>query len=279
MQRTTMTTSNVANLVESLPRADLYIDSLQPQSAVMAAGATILSGLGKAVSIPKGTGDLTATFVAEGSAISKNNLSVGTLSLSPKRVSSTASFALEALTQSDPSIDNLVRNELTRKIAKAIDDAALEGSGSGANPTGISNTSGINVLTTTGSSTMTRPEALTALAKLEDDNIDSSGSVLIMHPTNYAVIAATAVDSGSGRFVIDNGTILGRRVIQSTLCTAGTVYLGQFRECIVAQFGGVDLVIDTYSEARLAKGLITQHQMVDVGVRHAQAFCKITLTS
>ena len=226
MQRTTMTTSNVANLVESLPRGDLYIDSLQPQSAVMAAGATILSGLSKAITIPKGTGDLTAAFVAEGSAIAESNLSIGTLSLSPKRVSSTASFTLEALTQSDPSIDNLVRNELTRKIAKAIDDAALEGSGSGANPTGIANTSGINVLTTTGSSTMTRPEALTALAKLEDDNIDSSGSVLIMHPTNYAVIAATAVDSGSGRFVIDNGTILGRRVIQSTLCTAGTVYLG-----------------------------------------------------
>jgi hypothetical protein len=100
-----------------------------------------------------------------------------------------------------------------------------------------------------------------------------------MHPSNYAVIAATAVDSGSGRFVIDNGTILGCRVIQSTLCTAGTVYLGQFRECIVAQFGGFDLVIDTYSEAHLAKGLITQHQMVDVGVRHAQAFCKITLTA
>jgi hypothetical protein len=55
--------------------------------------------------------------------------------------------------------------------------------------------------------------------------------------------------------------------------------LGQYRECIVAQFGGVDLVVDNFSEARSAKVLITQHQMVDVGVRHAQAFCKITLTS
>ena len=83
----------------------------------------------------------------------------------------------------------------------------------------------------------------------------------------------------SGRFVIDNGTILGRRVIQSTLCTAGTVYLGQYRECMVAMFGGVDLVIDNYSEARSAKVLITQHQMVDVAIRHPVAFCKITLTA
>ena len=279
LTRTTMTTSNVANLVDALPRGDLFIDSLQPQSAVMAAGATVLSGLGKGFTIPKATGDLTASFVAEGSAISESNLTIGSLSLSPKRVSSTASFTLEALVQSDPSIDNLVRADLTRQIAQAIDDAALEGDGSGANPTGIASTSGINTLATTGSSTMTHAEALTALSKLEEDNVSSSDAVFICHPTNYATLASTVVDSGSGRFVIDNGTILGRRVIQSTLCTAGTVYLGQYRECMVAMFGGVDLVVDNFSEARSATVLITQHQMVDIGIRHPTAFCKITLTA
>ncbi len=279
MKRTTMSTSNVANLVGSLPRGDLYIDSLQPQSAVLAAGATLLSGLNKAITIPKGTGDLTASFVAEGSAIAESNLTIGSLSLSPKRVSSTASFTLEALVQSDPSIDQLVRSDLTRQIAQAVDDAALEGDGTGANPTGIGSTSGINTLSTTGSSTMTYAEALDALALLEADNVSSTGAAFICHPTDYATLASTVVDSGSGRFVIENDAILGRRVIQSTLCTAGTVYLGQFRECVVAQFGDVDLVIDNYSEARSAKVLITQHQMIDVGVRHPVAFAKITLTA
>ena len=48
---------------------------------------------------------------------------------------------------------------------------------------------------------------------------------------------------------------------------------------MVAMFGGVDLVVDNYSEARSATVLVTQHQMVDIGIRHAQAFCKITLTA
>ena len=109
--------------------------------------------------------------------------------------------------------------------------------------------------------------------------MSSTGAAFICHPTDYATLASTVVDSGSGRFVIENNAILGRRVIQSTLCTAGTVYLGQFRECVVAQFGGVDLVVDDYSEARSAKVLITQHQMIDVGVRHPVAFAKITLTA
>lgn len=237
----------------------------------MAASATLLNGLSKAITIPKGTGVLTASFVAEGSAIAESNLRIGSLSLSPKRVSLTASFTLEALVQSDPSIDQLVRSDLTRQIAQSVDSAALEGDGTGANPTGIGSTSGINTLTITGSSTMTYAEALDALALLEADNESSTGAAFICHPTDYATLAATVVDSGSGRFKIENHAILGRRVIQLTLCTAGSVYLGQFREYVVAQFGGVDLVIDNFSEARSATVLVMEHQMLDVGVRHAVA--------
>ena len=117
--RTTMSTSNVANLVESLPRGDMFIDRLQPASAVMDAGATMLSGLSKAISIPKETAELSASFVAEGSAITESNLTIGSITMTPRRISSTASFTLEALVQSNPQIDNLIRTSLTRQIAQA----------------------------------------------------------------------------------------------------------------------------------------------------------------
>ena len=277
--RTTMSTSNVANLVESLPRGDLYVDRLQPASAVMAAGATMLGGLTKAISIPKETAELSASFVSEGSAISESSLTFGSITMTPRRISSTASFTLEALVQSNPQIDNLIRTSLTRQIAQALDDAALAGDGVAPNPTGIVNTSGINTLTTTGGSTMTYSEALAALATLETDNVPSGNAVFVCNPADYATIAATAVDSGSGRFVIENGTILGRRVVQSTLATAGTVVLGDYSHCMIGMFGGTDVVIDNVTEARSAKVLITQHQMADVAIRHPVAFCAITLTA
>ena len=44
--------------------------------------------------------------------------------------------------------------------------------------------------------------------------------------------------------MIENGTILGRRAVQSTLATAGTVVLGDYSDCMIGMFGGVDLVID-----------------------------------
>lgn len=277
-ERATMTTSAVANLVGSMPRGDLFVDRLQPASAVMAAGATMLAGLDKAISIPKETAELAAAFVAEGSAATETSLTIGSINLSPKRVSGTASFTLETLIQSNPSVDVLIRSSLTRQLAQALDQAALSGNGTAPNPRGIVNTSGVNTLTSAAGGAISHAEALTALAALEADNVPSAGAVFLMHPTDFAKIAAKEVATGTGRFVIEDGAILGRRVIQSTLASAGTVVVGDFQHLMVGLFGGTDLVVDNYTEARKAQVIVTMHQMSDVAVRHAEAFCVVTLT-
>lgn len=278
-ERATMTTSGVANLVGSMPRGDLFVDRLQPASAVMAAGATMLPGLDKAITIPKETAELAAAFVAEGSAATETSLTIGSISLSPKRVSGTASFTLETLVQANPSVDVLIRSSLTRQLAQALDQAALSGNGTAPNPRGIVNTSGVNTLTAAAGGAISHAEALTALAALEADNVPSAGAVFLMHPTDFAKIAAKEVATNTGRFVIEDGAILGRRVIQSTLATAGKVVVGDFQHVVVGLFGGTDLVVDNYTEARKAQVIITMHQMSDVAVRHAEAFCVVTLTT
>lgn len=140
--RTTMTSSGLANLTESMPRGDLFVDALQPNSATMAAGATTLS-LSKAISVPKQTGSLTVSWTAEGSTVAESSLTIGTFGMSPKRLSATASFTLESLVKSDPSIDNLTRSDMARMLARGIDTAAIGGSGASGQPTGITNTSGV----------------------------------------------------------------------------------------------------------------------------------------
>jgi HK97 family phage major capsid protein len=277
-ERAAMTTSTVANLVGSMPRGDLFVDRLQPASAVMAAGATMLAGLDKAITVPKETAELAAAFVAEGSAATETSLTIGSISLSPKRVSGTASFTLETLIQSNPSVDVLIRSSLTRQLAQALDQAALSGNGTAPNPRGIVNTSGVNTLTAAAGGAISHAEALTALAALEADNVPSAGAVFLMHPTDFAKIAAKEVATNTGIFVIDDGAILGRRVIQSTLATAGKVVVGDFQHVVIGLFGGTDLVVDNYTEARKAQVIITMHQMSDVAVRHAEAFCVVTLT-
>lgn len=276
--RTTMTSSSLSNLTESMPRGDMFIDALQPNSAVMAAGATTLS-LTKAITVPKQTGSLTATWMTEGSAVTESNLTIGTLSMSPKRLSATASFTLESLVQSDPSIDNLTRSDMSSMLARGIDVAAISGSGASGQPTGITNTSGVSTLTTAATGYLSRTEALTALAALEEDDVDTSGAVFIMHPTDAAATATALVDAGSGQFVLENGQIVGKRVITSTLIPQGTALLGDFRQLLVANFGGIDLVVDPYSSAKQATVEITMHAMHDLAVRHATAFNVISISA
>ena len=74
-------------------------------------------------------------------------------------------------------------------------------------------------------------------------------------------------------------TILGRRVIQTTKATESNVYLGVWQHLLVAMFGGVDLIVDPYTNATSAKIAITSHMLADVNVRHAQAFNVISLTT
>lgn len=280
MQRATMVTSgDVSGAIGTQLRPDLMIDAYRPLSVVMAAGATMLSGLSSNVSIPKVNGDLSAAFVAENTDATESDLDIDTITMSPSRVSGTSSFSREVLYTAQPDIDNMVRRILGERIALAVDDAALEGSGTAPVPTGILNTTGVNTKATTGSSTMTHAESLDIIAAVQADNVDTTGAVWVAHPNDLATIGATVVDSGSGRFVYQDGQIGGYRVLTSTQVTNGKVYFGRFDDLLIGMWGGVDIIVDPYTNAKKAVIQITASQMVDINVRNAESFNVVTLTA
>jgi HK97 family phage major capsid protein len=279
-QRAVMTsTGDVSGAIGTQLLGGRYVDIPRQKSSVMEAGATTLTGLQSNVAIPKLSSDTSATFVAENSAISDDDLDVDQISMLPRLCAGTASFTRTVLETSNPRIDTLVRTGLELQIMNRIDSSALTGDGSGANPTGITATSGINTKATTGSSTMTHAEALEVIAAVAANNIDTAGGAWIVHPNDAAVIGATSKDSGSGTFVYENGSIGGKRVIESTHAPEGTAFFGVFEHLYIGFFGGLDLVIDPYSSARNGVIEITASQLVDVAVAHNKAFNKVTLTA
>lgn len=277
---TVTSTGGAAGAITTDLHPGSFIDRLRPASAVMQAGATVMSGESRNFTIPKLAADATAAWLAEGSSVSDSSIDVDSINLSMKRVSASQSFTREALLQSQPSIDEIIRRSIGATLMQAIDLAGLEGTGTSGQPTGVANTSGVNTLTAAGN-TITRLEALNALAAIEADNVPTADAVWVMHPNDAARIANETIDAGSGRFVIDEQTpgMIGRRVVQTTKATEGTVYLGVWEHLIVAMFGGVDLIVDPYTAATSAKVAITSHMMADVNVRHAEAFNVVTLTT
>jgi HK97 family phage major capsid protein len=279
-QRTTMSSSgDAAGAIGTDHMGSMYVDALRPVSSVIAAGATMLSGLSSNVSIPKANSDLSAAWVAEGGAITESDIDVDSVTLQPKLLAGRSSFTRHLLATSNPSIDSLVRNALVAQIGNALDDTALEGSGTAPVPRGIANQVGIETYATTGGGTMTHAESLAVLAEIAENNLDTTNAVWIVNPANAATLGSTAKDSGSGQFVYQDGRILGRRVIESTHATAGTAYVGLFEHCLIGMFGGIDLVVDPYTNGSTGVVNIYAYQLADIAVRHPGAFSKVTLTA
>ena len=279
-QRATMvSTGDISGAIGTELRPERYIDINRQTSSVMAAGATIINGLAQNIDIPKLNSDTSATFYAENSAISDDDLDIDTVQLRPKLCAGTASFTRQVLIQATPQIDQLIRRNLELQIMNRIDSSALTGSGVAPNPTGIANQSGIETFTTAGNSTITHSESLDIVAEVASNNISTQGGYWIVNPTDAATIGATSKDSGSGTFVYENGRIAGFPVIESNHATAGTAFFGVFEHCYIGFFGGLDIVVDPYSSSRNAVVHITATQLVDVAVAHAGAFSKVTLTS
>ena len=88
-----------------------------------------------------------------------------------------------------------------------------------------------------------------------------------------------------GRYLIENMMADGLPVLTSThlpsnltkgsssgVCSAAV--LGDFAQCIVAMWGGLDLMLDPYSLSTLGAYRLVGMQDLDIGFRHGQSFAK-----
>ena len=249
-----------------------FIDALSAVPLVVQLGARVLSGLSGNVNLPQG-GSATAYWTAENAAATESTMTVAQLSLSPNRVAAYSEISKQLITQASYDVEGIIRDDLNKQLSLAIDKAAIQGSGSSNEPTGITNTSGINTVTMAGSDPA-YADVVDIEAAVETDNALAGSLAYVMTPADKATLRKTSVDSGSGRFIMEGADLNGYRAEATTQSPATTLIFGDFSQLIVAEWGsGVDLVVDPYSLA--LTGLLRIHvsRFADVGVRHADSFC------
>ena len=254
-------------------RAGDFIDVLRNNSAVMPL-ATMLNGLSGDVKIPRKTAAASAAFISsEGGAAGESELTVGNVSMSPKSLGAFTDITRQLMIQSSIDVENLVRNDLAASMAIAIDDAALEGSGSSGNPTGITNTSGINTVSLSSAAAPTFSEMVQMETAIRVDNALLGDLAYIVHPTNYGTLKTTEKASNTAQFVAVNDEINGYRAVVSPQLTANNYVFGNFNDLLIGMFGGLDIVVDPYTSSSSGTVRIVALQSVDVAVRHAVSFC------
>ena len=255
-------------------RGGEFIDVLRNASSVMQAGARMLGGLSGDVKIPKKTSAAAAGWIAtEGGASSESEMVVGQVSMAPKTLGAHTDVTRQLLIQSSMDVEAMMREDLAQAIATAIDLAGLEGSGSSGQPTGILNTSGVNTVTAFAAANPTFAEVVTLETAIAEDNALLGNLAYILPASMYGALKTTEKASGTAQFVVEpGGSINGYRGIVSNQCTAGNLYFGNFADLLIGMFGGLDIVVDPYTNSTSGTVRVVALQSVDVAVRHAVSF-------
>jgi HK97 family phage major capsid protein len=269
-----LNTSDDSAMVAEDYRAGDFIDVLRNASSVMQAGATMLTGLVGDVKIPRKSTASSAAFIStEGGAAAESEPTFGQVTMSPKTLGAFTDITRLMMMQSSLDIEALVRNDLSTALALAIDNGALQGSGSSGNPTGIKNTSGINTPTAFAAANPTFAEVVAMETAVAEDNALMGNLAYILPAGMYGALKTTVKDSGSGQFVVEPGnTINGYRAIVSNQVTAGDLYVGNFSDLLVGMYGGLDITVDPYTNSTSGTVRIVALQTIDVAVRHAVSF-------
>ena len=265
--------SSDAGLIGQDFRGGDFIDVLRNNSAVMPM-ATVLNGLSGDVKIPRKSAASTAAFISsEGGAAGESEMTIGSVTMSPKTLGAYTDCTRQLLIQSSLDVENLIRNDLAQSMAIAIDDGALEGSGSSGNPTGITNTSGINTVSLSSAAAPTWAEMVAMETAVRVDNALMGDLAYIVHPTNYGTLKTTEKATNTAQFVANNDEINGYKAIVSPQMTANNYVFGNFSDLLVGFFGGVDILVDPYSNSTSGTVRVVALQSMDSNVRHAVSFC------
>ena len=260
------------NLVETELLAGSFIEVLRNRMAVMQAGTTVLSGLEGNVSIPRQTSGSTAYWVGEGAAPTESQQAFDQVNLTPKTVGAVVDYTRKLLLQSSISVESMVRNDVAKQIAIELDRAAIYGSGSSNQPTGIVNTTGVGTETITNYGTFVQYIAMETDVSVA--NADQGSLKYIINSSARGALKATEKSSTStAQFVFADNEINGYPAIVSNQLANNDVLFGDFSQLIFATWSGLDLTVDPWAGASAGNVRVIALQDCDFGIKQPGAFC------
>lgn len=271
------------------------VEALRPVSILSQMGINVMSGLRGNLIFPTDTAG-SGAWEGEVDANANYSPTIGTVTSSPKRFGAVATLSKQLMAQSNSISDNYIRRQLELTIGTAIDLVGIEGGGSN-EPTGIIGNSNVTVLNAgTASATGVNANGIALtwgdIVALWNEVVgNNSTMVRPAFLTNNRVIAAGSAtgkqSSGvEGNFIFNESmTAYGYPVKHSTnvpaditkggSTTLNALIFGDFSQLTLAQWGGLDLVVDPYSAATTAQLKIVANIWVDFIITRPQAFAVI----
>ncbi len=262
---------------------DAFVSALRANSVATALGVRQLPIEGGDAAVPKVTGDITTYWLTdEGTSVTEGNLTFGQVAGAPRTVGAYFEISDRLLKQVTPAGEAFIMSEAGKAVAAAVDAALINGSGASGQPTGILGTSGIG---SASGATLSWDKITTTVKDVENANAlvsDASGAWAIA-PDAAKIARTRDVGTDTGRFILANGQIDGRRAIVSKSVPNGTALFGDWSNVLLVTWGALELGImrADAGAALFRAGIVGVRCLwsVDVMVLQPESFSKLTSIS
>lgn len=265
------------NTVATNIAAGSFIELLRAQSVVMGI-STKLDGLVGNVQIPRQSGASVVYKPAEKSAITQSDVATDYITLSPTRYGASVPVTKQLLMQSSLAVEAMIRNDIAKQIALAIESDVI---GSIINYSGV----GLISLGTNGAEP-TNKVMIDLETAVTSANAAMGNLKYLVNAKGRGKLKNTEKAAGYPTYIMgEDGMINGYEALMSNLVPSnlskGTgsnlsaALFGNWDDVIIGTWGGLDIVVDVYTQAREGIINITADQFADYDVRHAASFAVI----
>lgn len=265
-------TGTGGNTVETTLLSSNYYELLRNRTSIMRLGR-ILGGLVGDIDIPRqATNAENASWIGEDDQAPMRDMTFGSINLSPKTVAAYGAVTRKMLMQSSLDVEALLRADLAQCMGQAIDVAGYYGNGANT-PTGIRFTNGINAVFFAGT-VPTWTEIVNMETELAEANLDPASARYVHNARMRGSFKTTkkVASSSTETFLWEGNGINGYASEVTNQIQNNHLFFGDFNELIIGMWGGLDILVDPYTESRRGRILVNNFQDVDFEVRRPEAF-------
>ena len=243
------------------------IDALRTPTMAERVGVTTINNATSNLQFPRVSVKASGTEATEVAADSNSGLEMDTVTLTPTRVAAKTLWSKQLMLQGGPAVDALIAREVAAGINETIDKAVFASAAAGAG----------NSTDKAGGSV-----AATDLYAMQKAVLQAGGDLarcaFIASPTAMQILKSEAAVANISA-LIDGNSIDGyttyytpNLVDADTVGTTGAVLFGDFAAGqLLAFFGGIDLLVDPYSNAGTAQIALHVNKFYDTAVRQGGA--------
>lgn len=273
-------------LVDEILMSQDFISMLRNAMILPSLGVRMMTGLVGDIAIPRQTGGATGYWVEESNDVTDSDPTFDQIKMRPRTVGGFTEISRKLLLQASLDIEAFVRLEIATTIAMEIERAAIIGSGTGEEPTGLINMTGVGLVE--GGINGAAPTWANIVAL--ETNVAVANALIenMAYITNAKVrgkLKSTIKEASVPGYVwsdSDTTPLNGYRaavtnmipanLVKGTADDCSAIIFGNWADLIIGMWGGLDLKVDPYTKATSGTIRVIGLQDVDVAARHTESF-------